>query len=236
MLRVYLAELHVSNRWVVCLSLRNGWKVLQIPVLDCSISWRISKSQVLWIELECGHPLAWEVKALKHSVVSQVPNLHWPVRRTRCDPFGIRALTDAGHCFTVFSERSDTLFLPLIPHSDFGVRSTSEQIGVAHRSAKGGTSCLVTSEGTNFSRFLDVPRVRHTWHCTCEELLNTVAEDHCRSRWLAHHTFPWIGLSQLPNYDIVLIVSRCQHIAPIWTYLGTSEVGPWAYKIVVFFY
>ena len=83
---------------------------------------------MLWIEFNGGDALPWQVKALQDSVVAQVPDFNRAVRRTRGDPFAVRALSNSVDGLGVLSQRRYTLLLPLIPHSYLRIRTACKQI------------------------------------------------------------------------------------------------------------
>ena len=123
---------------------------------------------MLWIKFNGGDALPWQVKALQDSVVAQVPDFNRAVRRTRGDPFAVRALSNSVDGLGVLSQRRYTLLLPLIPHSYLRIRAACKQIRVTHRRAQSGTRCIMASERSNFCRLLDIPRLGLSRDCPCE--------------------------------------------------------------------
>ena len=133
---------------------------------------------MLWIEFDRGDALPWQVEALQDSVITQVPDFNRAVRRTRGDPFAVRALSNSVDCLGVLSQRRHALLLPLIPHSYLRIRTARKQIRVAHRRAQGGARGIMSSERSNFCRLFDVPRLCLSGYRTREQLANCLTEDH----------------------------------------------------------
>ena len=168
-------------------------------------------------------------------IIAQVPNFDEAVGATGGDPLRIRALPDRVYLFCVLTEGGYALLLTLVPDTDLGIGTTCEEGGVMHRCAQGGACGLVTSECSNLLLLLDIPRHSHAALRARKQLLDTVVEDHATGRGTAHHALARGRLSELPDQYVVLVITCCQHVAPIWANLGTCVISAATHKVIVFF-
>ena len=91
----------------------------------------------------------------------------------------------------------------------------------------------MSSEATNFSAAFDVPSVRHPWICPRKQGLDAIIKDHCETGRFSCHGTTGLGLSEFPNYDIILVVASRKNFAVIGAKLGASKVGAAAHEIIV---
>ena len=133
----------------------------------------------------------------------------------------------------MLSEGRHALLLPLIPYSHFRIGSSSEQSRVVHACAQGRACRLMASERSNFRSFFDIPGASLARDSTSEELRDRLTKDHRADLRSTCHPLSRISLSQLPHYDVVLVVTCCEHVTAIRTDLGTCEIGPTTHQVIV---